>query len=152
LQIVERCKGFPLAITVVGRSLCGKPVEIWQKRVIEWSKGYLFLDSETDVLLSLQSSLDALDKENPMIKECFLDLGSFREDARTSVNALIDMWAELYDLEETLCIANLYELLSWSLANLIDNRYAVQASIFLLYDLFTLVFLHFCSRIITCYA
>ncbi|KAK9924479.1 hypothetical protein M0R45_032845 [Rubus argutus] len=121
-KIGERCKGFPLAITVVGRSLCGKPVEIWQKRVIEWSKGYLFLDSETDLLLSLQSSLDALDKENAIIKECFLDLGSFREDARISVNALIDMWAELYDLEETVCIANLYELNSRSLANLVDRR------------------------------
>ncbi|PRQ53791.1 putative powdery mildew resistance protein, RPW8 [Rosa chinensis] len=118
-EIVKRCNGFPLAITVVGRSLCGKPIEMWRSRVIEWSKGYSILDFETELLLRLKTSLDALDNEMPMVKECFLDLGVFPEDATIEVTALIDMWAELYDLDlGTLCIAKLYELNNRSLANL----------------------------------
>ncbi|KAK9925210.1 hypothetical protein M0R45_033542 [Rubus argutus] len=117
-MILKRCNGFPLAITVAGRSLCGQPIEMWQSRVMEWSKGSSILDFEIELLLRLQSSLDALDNEMPMVKECFLDLGVFPEDAEIRVTALIDMWAELYDLdEETLCISKLYELNGRSLAN-----------------------------------
>ncbi|BFG38945.1 hypothetical protein CerSpe_252190 [Prunus speciosa] len=119
-QIVEHCKGFPLAIKVLGRSLCGKPIEIWKKRVIEWSRGSTVHDSEAELLLCLQSSLEALDKE---MKECFLDLGSFPEDQRIPAAALIDIWGELHDLDEdTECIANLYELTMRSLANLVVTR------------------------------
>ncbi|XP_068343215.1 probable disease resistance protein At5g66900 isoform X1 [Pyrus communis] len=122
-KIVERCKGFPLAITVVGRSLCGEPIEIWQKRVIEWSKGFSILDSETELLLCLERSLGALDKEMVVIKECFLDLGSFPEDQRIPAAALIDIWAELHDVDTDIeCIANLYELTKRSLANLVVTR------------------------------
>ncbi|XP_048431278.1 probable disease resistance protein At5g66900 isoform X2 [Pyrus x bretschneideri] len=120
-KIVERCKGFPLAITVVGRSLCGEPIEIWKKRELEWSKGFSILDSETELLLCLERSLDAVDKE--IIKECFLDLGSFPEDQRIPAAALIDIWAELYDVDTDIeCIANLYELTKRSLANLVVTR------------------------------
>ncbi|CAN6541784.1 unnamed protein product [Malus baccata var. baccata] len=119
-KIVERCKGFPLAITVVGRSLCGEPIEIWQKRVLEWSKGFSILDSETELLFFLERSLDTLGKEMVSIRECFLDLGSFPEDQRIPAAALIHIWAELYDLDtDTKCIANLYVLTKRSLANLV---------------------------------
>ncbi|KAM2622148.1 hypothetical protein TB2_026811 [Malus domestica] len=120
-KIVERCKGFPLAITVVGRSLSGEPIEIWQKRELELSKGFSILDSETELLLCLERSLDALDKE--IIKECFLDLGSFPEDQRIPAAALVDIWAELYDVDTDIeCIANIYELTKRSLANLVVTR------------------------------
>ncbi|XP_004305984.1 PREDICTED: probable disease resistance protein At5g66900-like [Fragaria vesca subsp. vesca] len=81
-SIVERCKGFPHAITVVGRSVCAQPIEMWQNRLNQWSRGSSILDFETELLLCLQSSLYALDKEKAIIKECFLDLGSFPEDKR----------------------------------------------------------------------
>ncbi|KAK9902923.1 hypothetical protein M0R45_001436 [Rubus argutus] len=122
-KIVERCRGFPLAITVVGRSLCGQPIEIWQKRVMEWSRGSSVLDSESDLLACLQSSLDALDEEKPVIRECFIDLGLFPEDQRIPATILIDIWAESYGIDEDIkSIANLYELASQSLANLVVTR------------------------------
>ncbi|KAM1174729.1 hypothetical protein FF1_027261 [Malus domestica] len=122
-KIVERCKGFPLAITVAGRSLCGQPIEIWQKRQLDWSKGFTFSDSETELLFILEQSLDVLDKEMVAIKECFLDLGAFPEDQRIPAAALIDIWAELYDVDTDIkCIANLYELTTRSLANLVVTR------------------------------
>ncbi|XP_062006740.1 probable disease resistance protein At5g66900 [Rosa rugosa] len=122
-KIVERCMGFPLAITVVGRSLCGQPIEIWQKRVMEWSRGSSVLDSEHDLLDCLQSSLDVLYAEKPLMRECFIDLGLFPEDQRIPTTVLIDMWAELYGIHEDISsIANLYELASRSLANLVVTR------------------------------
>ncbi|XP_068331948.1 probable disease resistance protein At5g66900 [Pyrus communis] len=127
-KIIKLCKGCPLAIALVGRSLRGQPIEIWQKRVVEWCKGSSILDSDKDLLACLQSSLDALDNEKAIIKECFLDLGSFPEDQRIAAAALIDMWAELYGLdEETLTIANLHELTARSLANLVDTRHEREA-------------------------
>ncbi|KAB2617911.1 disease resistance protein [Pyrus ussuriensis x Pyrus communis] len=127
-KIIKRCKGCPLAIALVGRSLRGQPIEIWHKRVVEWCKGSSILDSDKELLACLQSSLDALDKEKPIIKECFLDLGSFPEDQRIAVAALIDMWAELYGLdEEILTIANLHELTARSLANLVVTRHEREA-------------------------
>ncbi|XP_050373148.1 probable disease resistance protein At5g66900 isoform X2 [Argentina anserina] len=129
-KIVERCMGFPLAITVVGRSLCGQPTEIWQKRVMEWSKGSSVLETEHDLCNCLQSSLDDLNEEKPLLGECFIDLGLFPEDKRIPAAVLIDMWAELYGIHEDISsIVNLYELTSRSLANLVvtsrkDNKYS----------------------------
>ncbi|KAL6140176.1 hypothetical protein ACLB2K_058477 [Fragaria x ananassa] len=121
-KIVKHCKGFPLAIKVVGRSLRAQLIEMWQNRLNQWSKGSSILDFETDLLLSLQSSLDALEKEKAIIKECFLDIGSLIEDKNVPVNALIDIWSELYDIDEdTSCISSVYELSNRSLANLIDK-------------------------------
>ncbi|KAL6224745.1 hypothetical protein ACLB2K_003600 [Fragaria x ananassa] len=123
-QIVEGCKGYPLAITVAGGSLRGQSIEIWKQRLIEWSKGSSILDSETELLLRLQSSIVVSDKEMAIIRECFLDLGSFPEDQRIPVTALIDMWTELYEQldEDTLCVAYLQRLTNRSLANLVVTR------------------------------
>ncbi|CAB4287486.1 unnamed protein product [Prunus armeniaca] len=121
-KIVERCNGFPLAITVTGNSLRGRATEFWRKRLRDWSKSSI-LDIETELLLRLQSSIDALDEEDAIIKECFMDLGSFPEDQRIPAAAVIDMWAELYELDEDfLSITNLLELTTRSLANLVITR------------------------------
>lgn len=126
LQVVEGCKGFPLAITVAGKSLCGQPLEIWHERLIKWSEHSSILDSETELLLCLQTSLDVSNKEMSMVKECFLDLGSFPEDQRIPVAALIDIWTESYGSldQDILCVAKLHQITNRSLANLVVTRYA----------------------------
>ncbi|KAJ0040043.1 hypothetical protein Pint_28119 [Pistacia integerrima] len=119
-SIVRACKGSPLALTVVGRSLCGQPEEVWQIRVKEWTQDATIFYSNTDLLVPLQSSLDALDNK---IKECYMDLGSFPEDQRIPVTALIDMWMELYKLVEgRYAIANLNDLSNRNLVNLVVTR------------------------------
>ncbi|KAK9902935.1 hypothetical protein M0R45_001448 [Rubus argutus] len=120
-EIVEHFKESPLAITVVGRSLCGKSAESWLKRASAL-KGASILNSEAALIDGLQSSLDALNEEDPILKECFLDLGSFPQDRRIPAAALIDMWAELYKLKDFESIANLHELSTRSLANLLIIR------------------------------
>ena len=53
-----------------------------------------------------------------------MDLGSFREDQRIPVLALIDVWQELYKHDEDGIdsIAILHELTSRNLANLVMTR------------------------------
>ncbi|KAL6136357.1 hypothetical protein ACLB2K_061652 [Fragaria x ananassa] len=134
-EIVKYCNGFPLTITVAGRSLCGQPEEMWRSRVDEWSESSSILDFETGLLLQLQTSMDVLDNAPPKVKKCFFDLGAFPGDAEIQVTALFDMWAELYDLKkETSCIGKLYELNNRGLALLQepdgDKRFgAVQEAI-----------------------
>ena len=84
-----------------------------------------FLSSDAELLACLQKSLEfQYDKDN--IEDCFMDLGSFPEDQRIPVAALIDMWVELYELDEDgiHAIANLQEHTTWNLASLVMTRYA----------------------------
>ncbi|XP_070670230.1 probable disease resistance protein At5g66900 [Malus domestica] len=121
-KILKHCKGVPLAITVTGKSLRGQATEFWRSRLTEWSKSSI-LDSETELLLRLQSSIDDLEEKEAVIKECFMDLGSFPEDQRIPAAAFIDMWIELYKLDDDfLCIKNLLELTTRGLANLVITR------------------------------
>ncbi|XP_050388142.1 probable disease resistance protein At5g66900 [Argentina anserina] len=123
-KIVEHCKGYPLAIDVVGKSLRGKSYESWCKREMELSKSGSIVDAETDVLLRLKSSLDALNEKEAIIKESFVDLASFPEGRRIPLVALIDIWAELHEEldKDVLAVANLQELAGRSLADLVVTR------------------------------
>lgn len=97
-KMVKCCKGFPLALTVIGASLCGQSVVKWRTTLKKWSEGQSIFDSSSRLLLSLQASVDALE-ELPIARDCFLDLGSFPEDEKIAASALMDMWVELYNLD-----------------------------------------------------
>ncbi|KAK1588713.1 hypothetical protein Q3G72_026312 [Acer saccharum] len=120
-KILRVCKGSPLALKVVGGLLCGEPAAVWQSKVKEWDRGVANFISGTELLVCLQSSLDALDEE---VKECYLDLGSFPEDQRIPITALIDMWMELYEcVEDGLsAITKLHKLSNRNLVNLFIAR------------------------------
>ncbi|GMI66000.1 N REQUIREMENT GENE 1.1 [Hibiscus trionum] len=121
-RVIESCKGLPLALEVVGRSLCGQPVAMWRKRVKHHAKGLSILHYDADLLAHLQSSLDTLDSQAE-IKDCYLDLGSFPEDHRIPATALIDMWVEQYELDgDDDAIDNLHELSDRNLVNLAVMR------------------------------
>ncbi|KAK7263088.1 hypothetical protein RJT34_30672 [Clitoria ternatea] len=95
-EIVRECKGSPLALEVIGGSLCKQHFEFWQI-MKERLKSQSILKSNNDILNRLQNSLDLLEDEE---KECFMDLGLFPEDQRIHVPALIDIWTGLYELDE----------------------------------------------------
>ncbi|RXI07205.1 hypothetical protein DVH24_026341 [Malus domestica] len=87
-------------------------------RLADCCKGSI-LDSKTELLLRLQSSIDSLDGKEAIIRECFTDLVSFPEDQRISAAAFINTWAELYKLDEDfLFIKNLHKLATRGLAHL----------------------------------
>ncbi|CAI0554165.1 unnamed protein product [Linum tenue] len=125
-QIVKECKGFPLALTVVGRSLCGEPIEVWRTRAMALSEAGPVMEGGelySELYSCLEKSLDALDKQ-PKVKQCFMDLALFPEDDLIPAAALIDMWSELYKLDEDglQAVANLYQLSARNLADLVVTR------------------------------
>ena len=77
MQIVKGCGGLPLALKVIGSSLCGRSEEEWHCRLTEWSGGQFICSSDTELLGQLQKSLEFQDDK--FIKDCFMDLGSFPE-------------------------------------------------------------------------
>lgn len=128
MQVVARCRGFPLAIVEVGKSLRDRAIESWDKFLDNWYENSSFLDSETDFFGFLQSSKNTLGEKMDTVKECFMDLGSFPENQRIPVAALTDIWAVLYKVDDdTQSISNLYELTNQSqLANHIFTVYACK--------------------------
>lgn len=125
MQIVRGCKGSPLALEVIGGSLCKQPIEVWQT-MKERLKSQSILKSNNDLLSRLQNSLDILEDECSIKeKECFMDLGLFPEDQRIRVPSLIDMWAELYELDEDgkQAMTIIHNLTNKNLVNVIDTRY-----------------------------
>ncbi|THG03279.1 hypothetical protein TEA_028376 [Camellia sinensis var. sinensis] len=124
-KIVRGCGGFPLALEVVGKSLKGESEVTWNNRLNRWSEGQSIFYSDaapngaTDLLNRLQTTLDDLDVK---IKECYLDLAAFPEDQRIPAMALVDMWVELYNLDEVSAFANIHELSDRNLLNLVPTR------------------------------
>ncbi|KAI5070102.1 hypothetical protein GOP47_0014445 [Adiantum capillus-veneris] len=101
-EVILECKGLPLALKVIGASLSTtagqSPAAYWQP-LGEYQK---------DALLGrLQTSIDALD---PMLRECFLDLGAYPEDSRWSADALLDIWVYVRGMKWVDAVLALVEL------------------------------------------
>lgn len=124
LQIVRGCSGSPLALNLIGRSLCGQPPVVWQSRANELSKGHSIFESNEDLLACLQKSFDVFDTK-AIIKECFMDLGLFPEDQRIPAASLVDMWVELHDEDDMNAMEKIYELATRNLVDVVI-RYALQ--------------------------
>ncbi|KAH7520132.1 hypothetical protein FEM48_Zijuj08G0111700 [Ziziphus jujuba var. spinosa] len=119
-KIVGYYKFFPLALEIVAGSLRRQPAEVWEGRLRKCLDGSSALGSESNILSSLQSNLHEL---KFIIKECFMDLGLFPEHQRIPAASLIDMWTELYELEEDGdALLLLYNLTTRNLANLFVTR------------------------------
>ncbi|XP_042482989.1 probable disease resistance protein At5g66900 [Macadamia integrifolia] len=96
MKIVRGCKGFPMALKVIGHSLHLQPARVWQKKERMMSSCSIF-KSHSDLLSYLATSLEYLNEE---VQECFMDLGSFPEDERIPASSLIDIWVELYGIDD----------------------------------------------------
>ncbi|KAK1359988.1 hypothetical protein POM88_044462 [Heracleum sosnowskyi] len=114
---------FPLALKVVGRSLYGHEVVKWRREEKNWSDGKSIIDTNKKLLDNLQPSLDALEEmKETSLKDCCLDLGSFPEDQRIPATTVLDIWAELYNLDDMDTYSDLLELAFRNLVNLFCTR------------------------------
>ena len=118
-QVQAECKGLPLALKVIGSSLYGQPHPAWEGAKNKLLNGESISDYHKEGLLRcLETSIDALDEE---ARECFLDLGSFPEDRKISVDALLDIWVYVRKMEWQDAFVILLELASRNLLNLTSN-------------------------------
>ncbi|CAI8609221.1 unnamed protein product [Vicia faba] len=122
--VANSCWGSPEALILTGGSLRGQPVAVWRKMVKLLSKGHSIACSNPNLLNLLQKNLEDALENNPIIKECFMDLGLFFEEKKIPVAALIDIWTELKDLDDDNIdgMNFVHELDNMNLANIVVAR------------------------------
>ncbi|GLT92220.1 hypothetical protein SLE2022_100680 [Rubroshorea leprosula] len=121
-QIVDECKGLPLALKVIGASLRDQPEMYWVSAKKRLSRGERICESHENKLLERMAiSVEYLPRK---VKECFLDLGSFPEDKKIPLDILINMWVEIHDLDEEEAFAVLVELSDKNLLTLVKEARA----------------------------
>ncbi|KAE8659080.1 putative disease resistance protein [Hibiscus syriacus] len=118
-QIVNECKGLPLALKVIGASLRDQPEMYWASAKKRLLRGEPICESHENKLLERMAiSIEYLNKK---VKECFLDLGSFPEDKKIPLDVLINMWVEIHDIDEEEAFAILVELADKNLLTLVKD-------------------------------
>ncbi|XWS14649.1 hypothetical protein CRYUN_Cryun35bG0027400 [Craigia yunnanensis] len=124
-QIVNECKGLPLALKVIGASLRDQPEMYWASAMKRLSRGEPICESHQNKLLERMAiSVEYLNKK---VKECFLDLGSFPEDKKIPLDVLINMWVEIHGIDEEEAFAILVELSDKNLLTLVKDARAGDA-------------------------
>ncbi|KAJ8771563.1 hypothetical protein K2173_026740 [Erythroxylum novogranatense] len=95
-QIVNECKGLPLALKVIGASLRDQHEMFWASANKRLSRGETICESHENKLLDRMAiSVGFLPKK---VRECFLDLGCFPEDKKIPLDVLTNIWIELHGL------------------------------------------------------
>ncbi|XP_027347379.1 probable disease resistance protein At5g66900 [Abrus precatorius] len=117
-EIVKGCSGSPLALRVSGRTLSHQKPAVWHNRAKKLATGQSILDTNNDVLTSLQKSFDVLD---PKVTECFRDLSLFPEAQRIAAAALVDMWS-LRDEDDASSMDKINELANQNMADILVTR------------------------------
>ncbi|XP_057849394.1 probable disease resistance protein At4g33300 [Cryptomeria japonica] len=89
-KVQQQCKGLPLALKVIGRSLFGESDPVWERAEKSLSAGESFRDDHKESLLNkLKTSIDVLGDNE---RECFLDLGAFPQRKTIPAKELLDIW------------------------------------------------------------
>ncbi|CAI9763668.1 unnamed protein product [Fraxinus pennsylvanica] len=118
-EVVDECKGLPLALKVIGASLKDQPEMFWTSAKSRLSRSQPLCEShEVQLLERMKLSIDSL---RDKVRDCFLDLGAFPEDKRIPLDILINMWMELHDVEEKDAFAILVELSDKNLLTLVKD-------------------------------
>ncbi|KAL3525348.1 hypothetical protein ACH5RR_013720 [Cinchona calisaya] len=88
-EIVEKCKGLPLAIKAVGGVMLCKPPHYHEWRRISDHFREELAENDNSVMASLQLSYDELP---PYLKSCFLCFSIFPEDCVIDKEQLVHWW------------------------------------------------------------
>ncbi|KAI3773821.1 hypothetical protein L1987_48356 [Smallanthus sonchifolius] len=121
-QVVEKCKGLPLALKVIGASLRDQSEKYWIGAKNRLSRAEPICENhETELLNRMKLSIDYLSEK---VRNCFLDLGSFPEDKKIPLDVLINIWTELHDIDEEEAFAILFELSNKNLVTLVNDSRA----------------------------
>lgn len=119
-EIIAECKGLPLALKVIGRSLHGQPPEAWITAKDKLSQGKTISEyHKTALLKRMATSIDTLDKK---VRECFLDMGIFPEARKFSADPLLNLGVYVHKLEWAAAFTILIELVSRNLVTRVNNQ------------------------------
>ncbi|XP_027169440.1 putative disease resistance protein RGA3 [Coffea eugenioides] len=87
--MAQRCRGLPLAASVLGGMLRNKGADEWQ--TLELGLRSLGRDENVDIAKIMKLSFDHL--PNPSLKKCFAYCSIFPKDFQMERNRLIQLWA-----------------------------------------------------------
>ncbi|XP_057802208.1 disease resistance protein RPP8-like [Salvia miltiorrhiza] len=87
-EIVEKCNGLPLAISVVGGLLVETQTKSGWENVLDQVNSH-FGTAESNISTILELSYQNL---SPQLKSCFLCLACFKEDANIPTKRLVHIW------------------------------------------------------------
>ncbi|XP_047320162.1 probable disease resistance protein At4g33300 [Impatiens glandulifera] len=118
-QVVDECKGLPLALKVIGSSLRDQPELIWTNAKNKLSRCQSIGESHENQLLErMKLSIDYLDFK---VQECFMDLSCFPEDMRIPLDVFVNISIELHDIDKEEAFAILLELSNKNLITLVEE-------------------------------
>lgn len=117
-EVIEECKGLPLALNVIGKYLYDKLPEEWTAVKKKLSQGQPIDEDHKALLECLATSIDNVEEE---VRECFLDMAIFPEARKSCVDPLLDLGVYVHDLDWESAYAILVELASRNLVNLVDK-------------------------------
>ncbi|CAI9116608.1 OLC1v1017801C1 [Oldenlandia corymbosa var. corymbosa] len=118
-QVVDECRGLPLALKVIGASLRDQPEMYWTSAKNRLTRCQPICEShEVQLLRRMKLSIDCLPEK---ARQCFLDLGSFPEDKKIPLEILINMWVEVHDIDAQEAFAILVELSNKNLLTLVKD-------------------------------
>lgn len=119
-EVIAECKGLPLALKVIGRSLHDQPPAAWITAKDKLSQGQTISEyHKTEVLKRMATSIDILEED---VRECFLDMGIFPEARKMSADPLLDLGVYVHKLKWTAAYTILIELASRNLVTLVNNQ------------------------------
>jgi len=120
MEVIHKCKGLPLALQVIGKSLYDQPPEAWITAKDKLSQGQPISEYHEEELLGcLATSIDILKED---VQECFLDMGIFPEARKLSADPLLDLWVYVHGLNWAEAYTILMELASRNLVKLVNNQ------------------------------
>nr|DAD24715.1 TPA_asm: hypothetical protein HUJ06_026179 [Nelumbo nucifera] len=97
-KVVKGCKGLPLVLNVIAKSLRREEPKIWEmtESILSKSSSKSIFDHHSVLQDRLAPSIELLDVN---LRESFMDLGCFPEDRKIPASVLLDIWVELYKLD-----------------------------------------------------
>lgn len=118
-QVIAKCDRLPLALVVIGKSLCGLRREAWMTANDKLSQGKPVSDDHEKALTVMGTSVDILKKE---VRECFLNMGIFQQGRNISADLLLDLGVYVHGFERAEAYTILIELAGRNLVKLVDNQ------------------------------
>ena len=112
--MLKGCGGFPLALEVIGGSLCGWHVDVQRSRVKKWSSDHFIYDPNNSCSSPMQPRIFRWWEHLERLFHGFRCI-SWRPKDPYAFNELNEDGVD--------AIANLHELTTWNLAGLVMTKY-----------------------------
>ncbi|XP_059065248.1 probable disease resistance protein At4g33300 isoform X2 [Cryptomeria japonica] len=126
IKVQEECKGLPVALQVIGRSLRDRDPMFWRSAKNKLSRGETISSYHED--LNERLKMACIDELEDNEKQCFLDLAAFPEGRTISANALLDIWVYVRGMDWDNAFVLLWEFADRGLVTLKRDPWTIRST------------------------